>query len=103
MVDHFYDLLATRGAQVPADLMNRDVTQPDGPDEPVQKEILRLYKQSPESSILFELMTDFDEGLQEWRYRHIKLVERRISAKEGHGRITRRAVFKRIPVQACVP
>jgi tryptophan 2,3-dioxygenase len=30
-------------------------------------------------------MTDFDEGLQEWRYRHIKLVERTIGAKKGTG------------------
>jgi tryptophan 2,3-dioxygenase len=51
----------------------------------VQMEILRLYKSSPEVSILFELMTDFDEGLQEWRYRHIKLVERTIGAKHGTG------------------
>ena len=51
----------------------------------MQKEILRLYKNSPECSILFELMTDFDEGLQEWRYRHVKLVERTIGAKKGTG------------------
>ena len=85
VVDHFYDFLATRGAQIPADLKNRDVTQPNQPDERVQKETLRLYKNSPECSILFELMTDFDEGLQEWRYRHIKLVERTIGAKKGTG------------------
>src|SRR4029434_9073766 len=85
VVDHFYDFLATRGAQIPADLKNRDVTQPNGPDERVQEEILRLYKNSPECSILFELMTDFDEGLQEWRYRHVKLVERTIGAKKGTG------------------
>jgi tryptophan 2,3-dioxygenase len=85
VVDHFYDFLATRGAQIPAELMNRDLTQPNGPDERVQREILRLYKDSPECSILFELMTDFDEGLQEWRYRHIKLVERTIGAKKGTG------------------
>jgi tryptophan 2,3-dioxygenase len=85
IVDHFYDFLETRGAEIPADLKNRDVTQPNGPDERVQKEILRLYKNSPECSILFELMTDFDEGLQEWRYRHVKLVERTIGAKKGTG------------------
>src|SRR2546423_1636028 len=34
---------------------------------------------------ILELMTDFDEGLQEWRYRHIKLVERTIGAKKGTG------------------
>ena len=85
VVDHFYDFLETRGAQIPGELKNRDVTQPNGPDERVQKEILRLYKNSPECSILFELMTDFDEGLQEWRYRHVKLVERTIGAKKGTG------------------
>ncbi len=85
VIDHFYDFLATRGAQVPEELKNRDLTQPNGPNEQLQKEILRLYKTSPELSILFELMTDFDEGLQEWRYRHIKLVERTIGAKKGTG------------------
>ncbi len=85
VIDHFYDFLEARGAQIPADLKNRDLTEPNGPNEKVQKEILRLYKSSPELSILFELMTDFDEGLQEWRYRHIKLVERTIGAKKGTG------------------
>jgi tryptophan 2,3-dioxygenase len=85
VIDHFYDFLATRGAKTPDDLKNRDLTQPNGPNEHVQEEILRLYKSSPELSILFELMTDFDEGLQEWRYRHIKLVERTIGAKKGTG------------------
>jgi tryptophan 2,3-dioxygenase len=85
VIDHFYDFLATRGAQIPDDVKNRDVSQPNVADERIQAEILRLYKSSPEVSILFELMTDFDEGLQEWRYRHIKLVERTIGAKIGTG------------------
>jgi tryptophan 2,3-dioxygenase len=85
VIDHFYDFLATRGAEIPADVRNRDLSQPNLPNEQVQEEILRLYKSSPEVSILFELMTDFDEGLQEWRYRHIKLVERTIGAKKGTG------------------
>jgi tryptophan 2,3-dioxygenase len=85
VIDHFYDFLATRGAKIPEELKKRDLTQPNGPNEQVQEEILRLYKNAPECSILFELMTDFDEGLQEWRYRHIKLVERTIGAKKGTG------------------
>ena len=36
-------------------------------------------------AILLELMTDFDEGLQEWRYRHVKLTERTIGNKAGSG------------------
>jgi len=85
VIDHFYRFLETRGAKIPQDLKDRDVTQPNSDDERVQSEILRLYKASPDVSILFELMTDFDEGLQEWRYRHIKLVERTIGAKKGTG------------------
>jgi tryptophan 2,3-dioxygenase len=85
VIDHFYDFLATRRASIPADLKARDLTKPNEADERVQKEILHLYKTAPEVSILFELMTDFDEGLQEWRYRHIKLVERTIGAKHGTG------------------
>jgi tryptophan 2,3-dioxygenase len=85
VIDHFYDFLATRGAVLPDELMKRDLSQPNTPNEKVQEEILKLYKHSPEVSILFELMTDFDEGLQEWRYRHIKLVERTIGAKMGTG------------------
>jgi tryptophan 2,3-dioxygenase len=51
----------------------------------VQEEILRLYKSRPDLAILFEAMIDFDEGLQEWRYRHVKLVERTIGSKTGTG------------------
>ena len=85
VIDHFYDFLQTLGASIPEELKNRDVSQPNQPNENVQEEVLRLYKECPECSILFELMTDFDEGLQEWRYRHIKLVERTIGAKYGTG------------------
>jgi len=85
VIDHFYDFLARRDAEIPDELKKRDVTQANEPNEHVQREILGLYKTSPELSILFELMTDFDEGLQEWRYRHIKLVERTIGAKKGTG------------------
>jgi tryptophan 2,3-dioxygenase len=85
VIDHFYDFLQTRGATIPRELKERDLTKPNEPNGQVQSEILRLYRSAPEVSILFELMTDFDEGLQEWRYRHIKLVERTIGAKRGTG------------------
>src|SRR5262249_41965298 len=84
-VDAFYDFLAQRGVTIPAELRNRDVTLPTIPDETVEEGVLRLYKTQPELEILFELMTDFDEGMQEWRYRHIKLVERTIGSKQGTG------------------
>ncbi|MEZ4271928.1 MAG: tryptophan 2,3-dioxygenase family protein [Myxococcota bacterium] len=30
-------------------------------------------------------MVDLDEGVQEWRYRHVKMVERTIGFKQGTG------------------
>jgi tryptophan 2,3-dioxygenase len=36
-------------------------------------------------SLLLEELVDIDEGLQEWRYRHLKMVERTIGNKVGTG------------------
>jgi tryptophan 2,3-dioxygenase len=85
LIDHFYDFLRHRGADIPTRLSQRDIRQSNTPDGAIQAEILALYKNHPELAILFELMTDFDEGLQEWRYRHVKLVERTIGNKKGTG------------------
>jgi tryptophan 2,3-dioxygenase len=85
VVDAFYDFLEKRGVTIPAPLRQRDPTLPTEPNDVVEEGILLLYKRRPELEILFELMTDFDEGFQEWRYRHIKLVERTIGSKKGTG------------------
>jgi tryptophan 2,3-dioxygenase len=85
VVDAFYNFLAHQGVVIPAELRERDVTLPSVPNEMVEEGVLRLYKSRPDLEILFELMTDFDEGFQEWRYRHIKLVERSIGSKRGTG------------------
>lgn len=85
VVDFFYDFLETRGVPIPAELRQKDVAAPTLPSEALQDELLKLYRERNEMGILFELMTDCDEGLQEWRYRHIKLVERTIGGKSGTG------------------
>lgn len=85
VVDCFYDFLEQHGVMIPSDLRTRDITLPTAPNEVVEAGLLRLYKSEPDLEILLELMTDFDEGFQEWRYRHIKLVERTIGSKRGTG------------------
>lgn len=85
LVDHFYDFLATRGVAIPAALKNRDLTQPNVADASIQNALLDLYRKHPDVGILMELMTDFDEGMQEWRYRHVKMVERTIGDQPGTG------------------
>jgi tryptophan 2,3-dioxygenase len=85
IVDHFYDFLEHRGVKIPPALRGGDRTQPTQANEEVQAGLLSLYLKNPDLAILFELMTDFDEGLQEWRYRHVKVVERTIGSKHGTG------------------
>jgi tryptophan 2,3-dioxygenase len=85
IVDAFYTFLEQHSVTIPAELRARDPTLPAVPNAVVQQGILHLYKTHPDLEILFELMTDFDEGFQEWRYRHIKLVERTIGSKRGTG------------------
>jgi tryptophan 2,3-dioxygenase len=83
--DAFYVFLQQHGVTIPEEVWTKDVTFPTAANEIVEEGILRLYKSQPDLEILFELMTDFDEGFQEWRYRHIKLVERSIGSKKGTG------------------
>ena len=85
VMDHFYDFIGHQGETIPDALTNRDVRQATAPNEEFQDILFRLYTERPELAGLFELMMDFDEGLQEWRYRHVKLVERTIGAKKGTG------------------
>ncbi len=85
LIDHFYRFLQLRGLSVPPVLLDRDVTQPTEPNETLQEELYQAYRTQPDLVILLELMTDFDEGIQEWRYRHVKLAERTIGAKRGTG------------------
>ena len=70
---------------LPASAMGHDVTTAWKPDEDLQHVLIDLHKNDPESSMIGEAMVDLDEGLQEWRYRHVKMVERTIGRKIGTG------------------
>ena len=85
VVDHFYLLLERKGIEIPRELITRDITQSTAPNRVVQDGILLLYMTDGEMRVLFELLTDLDECLQEWRYRHVKMVERTIGMKPGTG------------------
>ena len=85
VVDHWYDFLEKRGVTIPDELRDRPAQAGTTPDEQVQEGLLTLYREVPDVGILLELMTDFDEGFQEWRYRHVKMVERTIGKKRGTG------------------
>lgn len=83
--DHVLHMLAARGHAIPTEVLARDVSQPYAGDERVVSAIVDAYRKDPEASLLLERLLDIDEGLQEWRYRHVKMVERTIGRKPGTG------------------
>jgi len=50
-----------------------------------QQLLLNIMNNDEETAMLCELFIDFDEGMQEWRYRHVKMVERTIGNKMRTG------------------
>ena len=83
--DAFLHYLAREGYAVPASQLERDVTRPIDPSPELQEVLVEVYRTSPKNSELCERLVDLDEGLQEWRYRHVKMVERTIGSKMGTG------------------
>ncbi|MDX1643124.1 MAG: tryptophan 2,3-dioxygenase family protein [Thermoanaerobaculia bacterium] len=83
--DSFVRFVAACGYDVPAALLERDVTRPIETDETLQEALLAMYREDGLENSVCERMVDLDEGLQEWRYRHVKMVERTIGHKRGTG------------------
>lgn len=48
-------------------------------------DLVAIYRGRPDVALLLEELVDIDEGMQEWRYRHVKMVERTIGNKTGTG------------------
>jgi len=83
--DHVLALLARRGHDLPDDVLLRDVTEPVEPHPSVQDALVTVYREQHDLSTLCEQLTDLDEGLQEWRYRHVMMVMRTIGGRPGTG------------------
>ncbi|HSM61382.1 MAG TPA: tryptophan 2,3-dioxygenase family protein [Longimicrobiales bacterium] len=83
--DAFLRYLAREGHPVPGPHLERDHTAPIEASPEIQRILVDVYRTSPRDSELCERLVDLDEGLQEWRYRHVKMVERTIGAKPGTG------------------
>jgi tryptophan 2,3-dioxygenase len=77
--------LESRGHKMPKEVMNRDVTVGYTQHEGVQDVLLEVHRNDAEAAMICEALVDLDEGLQEWRYRHVKMVERTIGHKMGSG------------------
>ena len=77
--------LSREGYPVPAAHLTRDVTAPVTAAAEIQEILLDLYRRDAKSQSICERLVDLDEGFAEWRYRHVRMVERTIGVKPGTG------------------
>ncbi|HXM39126.1 MAG TPA: tryptophan 2,3-dioxygenase family protein [Gemmatimonadales bacterium] len=75
--DAFLHYLAANGYAVPK--------SPDVPSPEVQRILVDVYRKNPTVAQIAERLVDLDEGFMEWRYRHVKMVQRTIGTKPGTG------------------
>jgi tryptophan 2,3-dioxygenase len=77
--------LSVTGYPVPDDLLNRDVSAPPRPSLPLQGVLAHIYHDDDVVTQLCERLFELDQGMREWRYRHVSMVERIIGDKTGTG------------------
>ena len=61
------------------------VTRNVEPSPELRPALVEVYRHHPGLADLCERLVDLDEGLQEWRYRHVKMVQRTIGTRRGTG------------------
>ncbi len=88
LYDEALRLLARRGFVIPTDHLERDWTQPYEANPEVEAAWLEVYRDAARYWDLYELgekLVDLDYRLQQWRFTHMKTVERIIGFKRGTG------------------
>jgi tryptophan 2,3-dioxygenase len=88
LYDEALRLLARRGLAVPKEVLTRDVSKPYQSNPAVREVWLTIYRTAPEHFDLYELaeeLVDVEDWFQQWRFRHMKTVERIIGFKRGTG------------------
>ncbi|MEU8298008.1 tryptophan 2,3-dioxygenase family protein [Micromonospora sp. NPDC048909] len=86
--DDVIALLARRGFDLPAELLSRDVSVEHQPEPQVEAAWVRIYADSgPENDLrlLGEALTEVAEQFGDWRWQHVKAVQRTMGAKVGSG------------------
>ena len=85
--DSLLSYLAATGYDIPPPALERDPSEPWRSGDPdVQRVLTEVYADDTGAPTeVCEALVDIDEGIQEWRYRHVKMVERIIGARMGTG------------------
>ncbi len=88
LYDEFLRHLARRGHAIPGECLNRDWSQPYQKSEAVITAFERIYENTEahwEAYHFCEQLVDIEVNFQQWRFRHLKTVERIIGYKPGTG------------------
>ena len=83
--DAFLHYLAANQYPIANTLLKRDFSKVYEPSPDVQRILVEVYKKNPNVAQIAERLVDLDEGFMEWRYRHVKMVQRTIGTKPGTG------------------
>ena len=81
----FLQFLSSLGHDSPKLKEGGRSSEPPDSSEDIQDLLEKIYRNHPDSALVCEMLTDLDEGLQEWRYRHVQMVRRTIGTKSGTG------------------
>ncbi len=88
LYDEFLRLLARRGHDVPAELLDRDWSLPR-PSNPGLVDVFALVYAAPHDHWgvyeTCEELVDVEDQFQEWRFRHLQVVQRTIGQRPGTG------------------
>lgn len=88
MYDEAIRLMARRGFQIDAEVVERDWTQPTTYNASVETAWLEVYRNPSKYWELYELgekFVDLEDAFRQWRFRHVTTVERVIGFKRGTG------------------
>lgn len=88
LYEEFLRYLARRGYPVPAEVTERDFTQPYASNSGVIAVFKTVYDDPDAHWAAYEMceeLVDVEESFQLWRFRHMKTVERIIGFKRGTG------------------
>ena len=92
--DAFLRYLSRERGDVPPLQLARPVVAPVQASPEIQRILIDMYRRDTKNAELCERLVDLDEGLQEWRYRHVKMVERTIGTRNGTGGSTGAAYLR---------
>ncbi|WP_320069321.1 tryptophan 2,3-dioxygenase [Micromonospora sp. RTGN7] len=87
--DDVVALLARRGFEMPAELLARDVAEEHRPEPAVEAAWVAVYEDDggPDNHLrlLGEALAEVAEQFGDWRWNHVKAVQRAMGAKVGSG------------------